>query len=450
MQDRFIFFGRNYVDVVENLNDKNISANTTVFADVDTRSKRHRKITFRDVAAFYGQRPSDDARVWYLSPYEFVTEWEVIMLKYPQSLHDAHNDKYHAELTAEGVELLTLSRSRTPKLEAGIHYRVKEGQHRTWISYPSGFATDSFRHTWVISKRPRPVAPMFIGTPIPLRTDDSADRSAMLTMAYFHPWTLRKDDAEASYVPFAGGLRAEGVAWQEALATWLNGEVISEESMRYINNVLSVYRVRPRDPTEDILSDDDFSDEELELTEVDLARALRSKVGGREPRANGKAKSSTSGKTSHEENSRTGMAMAQQIWSVTEKVDVAESCNCPVDPMHVKASLKSARASQRQDKVGSTLPLSQHADPSLQIYASCTIKNVTDWLKDVKKRKSECDRMLLNKEQYAVVKRVADRIIEEMRAVRNNNFSSIGEPLRWSMHGGPGTGKTHVIKLLKE
>ena len=150
------------------------------------------------------------------------------MLKYPQSLHDAHKDKYHAELAEEGVELLTLNRSRTPKLEAGIHYRVKEGRHRTWISYPIGFATDSFRHTWVISKRPRPVAPMFIGTPIPLRKDDSADRSAMLTMAYFHPWTLRKNNAETSYVPFAGDLRAEDISWQDALAMWLNGEVISE------------------------------------------------------------------------------------------------------------------------------------------------------------------------------------------------------------------------------
>ena len=49
-----------------------------------------------------------------------------------------------------------------------------------------------------------------------------------------------------------------------------------------------------------------------------------------------------------------------------------------------------------------------------------------------------------------VVERVAKQIIAEMRAVRQNDFSSIGEPLRWSMHGGPGTGKTHVIKLLKE
>jgi hypothetical protein len=202
----------------------------------------------------------------------------------------------------------------------------------------------------------------------------------MLTMAYFHPWTLRKNDAENSYVPLAGDLRAEDVSWQDALAMWLNGEVMSEESMRYINDVLSVYRVRPRDPTEDVLSDEDFSDEELELTEVDLERALKSKVGGREPRANGKAKSSTSGKTSHEEKMRTGMAMAQQIWSVTEKVDVAESSNRPLDPMRVTASLKSARASQRQDKVGPTLTLSQVANRSVQVCASCTIKSVNGWL----------------------------------------------------------------------
>ena len=37
-----------------------------------------------------------------------------------------------------------------------------------------------------------------------------------------------------------------------------------------------------------------------------------------------------------------------------------------------------------------------------------------------------------------------------MRAVANNDFSNMGGPLRWSMHGGPGTGKSHVIKILKE
>ena len=79
--------------------------------------------------------------------------------------------------------------------------------------------------------------------------------------------------------------------------------------------------------------------------------------------------------------------MAQQIWSVTEKVDFAESSNRPLDPMRVKASLKSARASQRQDKVGPTITLSQDANPCVQVYASCTIKSVNGWLKDVKVRR---------------------------------------------------------------
>ena len=88
-----------------------------------------------------------------------------------------------------------------------------------------------------------------------MKRDDSADRSALLTMAYFHPWTLQQQDAEYLYVPFAGKLRTDGNTWQEALATWLNGNVISEEFARYTNHFLTVYRVRPRDPSEDVLSD---------------------------------------------------------------------------------------------------------------------------------------------------------------------------------------------------
>ena len=115
------FFGLNYVDVVENLNDQTVSVTSTVFADVDTLGRRHRRNTFRDVAAFYGQRPRDDPRVWYLSPYEFVTEWEVVMLRYPQSLHDRDSDKHHDALTEEGVALLTRCKNRQPRLEPGVH-----------------------------------------------------------------------------------------------------------------------------------------------------------------------------------------------------------------------------------------------------------------------------------------------------------------------------------------
>ena len=47
---------------------------------------------------------------------------------------------------------------------------------------------------------------------------------------------------------------------------------------------MCVYRIRPRDLDDDVLPDEDFSDEELELTEADLARALETRIGGRESR----------------------------------------------------------------------------------------------------------------------------------------------------------------------
>ena len=123
---------------------------------------------------------------------------------------------------------------------------------------------------------------MFIGFPVLMKRDDSAERSAMLTMAYFHPWTLRSHDAEGSVVPFAGHLRDRDreESWQSALSTWLSGNVVSQESVRYMNNLLCVYRIRPRDVADDVSSDEEFSDEELELTEGDLARALAMRIGG--------------------------------------------------------------------------------------------------------------------------------------------------------------------------
>ena len=58
---------------------------------------------------------------------------------------------------------------------------------------------------------------------------------------------------------------------------------------------------------------------------------------------------------------------------------------------------------------------------------------------------------MLNDSQYEVVKKVAKRVRLEFRACAGGaSFDDIGEPLRWSMHGGPGTGKTHVIKIIKE
>ena len=102
-----------------------------------------------------------------------------------------------------------------------------------------------------------------MGSPIPRHRPGEQNRSAAIVMSYFHPWTLRSKDAE-QHVPYAGELRKPEETWQEALQFWLEGNVLCHESAKYINNFMSVHRVRPGDDeTDDCNSDDIISDEEL-------------------------------------------------------------------------------------------------------------------------------------------------------------------------------------------
>ena len=113
--------------------------------------------------------------------------------------------------------------------------------------------------------------------------------------------------------------------------------------------------------------------------------------------------------------------------------------------------MKSARASQTQDKSGPALVDADSCGPQVQTYASCTMQEIMAWQRKIKRQKDESEkRLLVNRSQYVIVEKIALRICDEMDALAWNDFSTIWEPLRWSMHGGPGTGKTHVIKILNE
>ena len=131
---------------------------------------------------------------------------------------------------------------------------------------------------------------------------------------------------------------------------WLEGNVISQESARYISNFLSVYRVRSRDLNDDARSDEDFSDEELVLTEADLEQASKTRVGGRvTDKPNEKVKRDTS-KATHEETHRSGMDLASHIWVVGDDICFEESVKLGTNEDDIEASLVAARASQRKEE----------------------------------------------------------------------------------------------------
>ena len=149
------------------------------------------------------------------------------MLSDPQSLQDQNHRRHHAELTEAGEHKLKANNkyAQDSELLPGIDYSVKTSPDSSWLPFPDTPSTQHFCHTWIIEKRKRSVAPLFVGSPVPMKRDDSSERSAMLTMSYFHPWTLRQEDAEENHVPFAGCLRNLST-WEGSLATWLDGNVI--------------------------------------------------------------------------------------------------------------------------------------------------------------------------------------------------------------------------------
>ena len=162
------------------------------------------------------------------------------------------------------------------------------------------------------------MVPACAGCPVP--RNGALEDNAQIMMAYFHPWTLRANDAD-EHAPFAGGLKGEEASWSEGLRTWLDGHVISEEAQKYISNFMNVYRVRPTDGEDDLdaRSDDVISDEELEVSHADLDIMLTSRIGGKQQDADSCDMENVEDRN-HFRNSLMGMAIAKEAWPVMQPV----------------------------------------------------------------------------------------------------------------------------------
>jgi hypothetical protein len=64
------------------------------------------------------------------------------------------------------------------------------------------------------------------------------------------------------------------------LRFWLNGRILTEESRKYIHNFIVVTCVRPGDAEEEDRSDEQVSDEELEVNEFNFAEVIETRIGG--------------------------------------------------------------------------------------------------------------------------------------------------------------------------
>ena len=160
------------------------------FIEMDSRDPRRRRVTIRDAALLYGQRPKDSA-VWYLSPYEFVMQWEPGLASHPlPMMNESQDEKHHVNMTPEGkARLRAKATGHVLELVPGADYVVRKGG-TVWFAFPDVPSTQHFRRTWVIERRQRPRTSSFPSKPLPKHRLGEESRSATIVMAYFHPWTL--------------------------------------------------------------------------------------------------------------------------------------------------------------------------------------------------------------------------------------------------------------------
>ena len=77
---------------------------------------------------------------------------------------------------------------------------------QNWLPLPDTAETKATRHVWVMVRLKRGKDPVFQHTPLPRSGLGQTERSAAIIMTYFHPFTLRPEDAD-EHVRFVGGLR---------------------------------------------------------------------------------------------------------------------------------------------------------------------------------------------------------------------------------------------------
>ena len=151
------------------------------------------------------------------------------------------------------------------------------------------------------------------------------------------------------------------------------------------------------------------------------------------------------------------MSLAQTVWTPNNSVnsDISRAEERRVHGLglsepEMNAVLGEAKKSQKREKpLSANVKDTEERGASLRSLTSATADDVQRWLDDLKTRRNtdgqRKGRLICNAKQYEAVVKVASRVMRELQG-ESLGEEDYGEPLRWVIHGGPGTGKSHVAK----
>ena len=391
-----------------------------------------------DIARAYGLRPQHPA-IWYLSPYEFTTYWELKPTNVPHTWAEWCSQttakKWHVTLTEQGIAKLKTTAAEAPiHLKPGADYCLQPWMDKDVLFFDEAPIARPLRHAWYLRRRRCPVCPHFANSPVPRRLEEDASRTALSGTAYFRAWTLQRNLGD-HMVPHISELKADTETWSASFRKWLS-QLPCEETKRYVGNFLSVYRIRPTNDTAEN-SDNSDCDDPLTIDKTTIEEALQTLVP--HGHAHGQAKEATI-------DIDAAMSQAKVSWGTTSHFGVAAPN--PYAQADAKVHLRAARQKQEQHGAATRPP---HGEPGVFVECKQNIaQQIRLWLEDVEARprtaKNHC-----NGEQIQFLRHVAERVLHE-----NSTGQDVGatadagdEPMRWAVHGGPGTGKSHVLRVLR-
>ena len=190
-----------------------------------------------------------------------------------------------------------------------------------------------------------------------------------------------------------------------------------------MGNFISVYRVRPSEPEDAANSDDAASDADVQLEASDVQDLFGQSAAGGLGEFAGDVQTSRRQGLFH-----SACDDANKTWGAADLATQA-TADLPCLEYDLDAARRDAKRSQKKG----TWRAWKHRVEAV----------VRRWLEDVSQR--------CNAEQHGFLKMVAQRVLQEeaSTALHGEPIATDAEPLRWVLHGGPGTGKSHVLRLLK-
>ena len=253
--------------------------------------------------------------------------------------------------------------------------------------------------------------------------------------------------SSVAHVPTLANLKHGFDTWQAALTHWLDGNIICEESKRYVSNFISIYRLRPGDDEDDGIAnpDDLVEDEEVVVTKDMLGDGLNTRIGGKASRGDIEDLLGDG----HHMNSSEAIELGRNIWPIdkifTESV---QQTKYTFDEKKVEASLKAAASSKSKEEKFANKTHAQTREAREATIANrvqATQDDVQEWLDMLQQRTRTDGRLFVNADQFKAIAVVAKQVIKELPS-REGVLRADTDPLRWVVHGGPGTGKTHVVR----